>query len=110
MKKLLQEENGFTLVEMLVVLMIISVLLLIVVPNMSKNNNVAGTKGCEATVNLLQAQVHAYKLEKNEFPATLQKLKDDGYVDKTTCASDLEISYNNTTGTVTIKQTPPSAE
>ncbi|GAE36295.1 competence type IV pilus major pilin ComGC [Halalkalibacter akibai] len=98
--KTLQNQTGFTLVEMLIVLMIISVLLLIVVPNMSKNSDTANGKGCEATVKLLQAQVHAYKLEKSSFPLTLQKLIDDKYVEKITCPNGTPVNYSSSTGIV----------
>ena len=52
MKKWLKLQKGFTLIEMLIVLMIISILLLIAVPNMSKNTKVANEKGCDATIDL----------------------------------------------------------
>lgn len=105
----LKNEKGFTLVEMLIVLMIISVLLLIIVPNLSKNNEVASTKGCEATVKLLQAQVHAYKLEKTQFPENLDVLKDSGYVDKTTCSNEMKIDYDRPTGKVSTAQSSSKA-
>ncbi|WP_332697909.1 competence type IV pilus major pilin ComGC [Halalkalibacter lacteus] len=81
----MKNEKGFTLIEMLVVLMIISVLLLIAVPNMMKNNDVAATKGCEATIKLLQSQVYAYNLE-NENPLDeLGTLKQQKFVDTISC-------------------------
>ncbi|WP_227938542.1 competence type IV pilus major pilin ComGC [Alkalihalobacillus deserti] len=100
----LEKEDGFTLVEMLIVLMIISVLLLIIVPNMSKNNEIASGKGCEATIKLLQAQVHAYKLEKEDLPASLEVLTNSEYVDNITCPNGAMVNYDPTTGNVT----PPS--
>ncbi|MFC0561654.1 competence type IV pilus major pilin ComGC [Halalkalibacter alkalisediminis] len=97
----LKKEDGFTLVEMLIVLMIISVLLLIIVPNMSKNTDVANGKGCEATVKLLQAQVHAFKLETGNLPLTLEALEAGNYVEKTTCPNGATVGYEPSTGKVT---------
>lgn len=79
-------ERAFTLIEMLVVLMIISILLLIALPSMTKNNEVAANKGCEATVKLLQTQVHAYEIEnKNTKLHSLDTLVKEGYVDSIEC-------------------------
>lgn len=84
MKKFVRAERGFTLIEMLVVLMIISVLLLIAIPNMTKNNEVAANKGCDATIKLLQTQVHAYEIEQGTVLTGLQDLE-NGYVESIQC-------------------------
>ncbi|KPD01109.1 ComG operon protein 3 precursor [Geobacillus sp. BCO2] len=41
-------QKGFTLIEMLIVMMVISVLLLIAIPNITKHNSMINSKGCEA--------------------------------------------------------------
>lgn len=51
MKKLLSQK-GFTLVEMMIVLLIISVLLLVTIPNIAKHTATIDTKGCDAYKNL----------------------------------------------------------
>ncbi|WP_425348963.1 competence type IV pilus major pilin ComGC [Halalkalibacter urbisdiaboli] len=89
MKYSIFEEKGFTLIEMLVVLMIISILLLIAIPNMTKNNQVASEKGCDATIKLLQTQVHAYEIEKGSPPQQLTDLS--GYVEQTDCPGNEEL-------------------
>ncbi|MBM7681552.1 competence protein ComGC [Pullulanibacillus pueri] len=67
---------------------IISILLLIVIPSMTKSHEVAASKTCEATMNLLQSQVAAYQADTGELPADLETLKTDGYVENITCPSD----------------------
>lgn len=47
MKKWLSNK-GFTLVEMMVVLLIISVLLLVTIPNIARHTATIDSKGCEA--------------------------------------------------------------
>lgn len=86
-----KKEDGFTLIEMMIVLMIISILLLIAVPSMTKSNSVVKEKTCESTINLLQSQVEAYATEHDgEMPGSLDVLKSGGYVDRTRCPdSDL---------------------
>ena len=91
----LRSKRGFTLVEMLVVLMIISILLLIAIPNMTKNNEVAGEKGCEATVKLLQAQVSVYELEEGSAPSSISDLITGGYADRDSCPDGSPLELNS---------------
>ena len=48
MRKMLKNEKGFTLVEMLIVLAVISVLVLLVIPNAITILTSANEQGCEA--------------------------------------------------------------
>ncbi|MCM3720850.1 competence type IV pilus major pilin ComGC [Solibacillus isronensis] len=76
----MKNEKGFTLVEMLVVLLIISILILVTIPNVSKHFASIDEKGCNAYILMLQGQVEAYKLNKNEYPASVSDLIDEGYI------------------------------
>jgi competence protein ComGC len=80
----MKNENGFTLIEMMIVLLIISVLMLIALPSMTKNNSIVKSLGCEATIDLVQGQVGAYEAEKNELP-TIDQLFDEKYIDTKEC-------------------------
>ncbi|GGE46733.1 competence protein ComG [Pullulanibacillus camelliae] len=82
---ILRKNEGFTLIEMMIVLSIISILLLIVIPNMTKSHEVASHKSCQTTVNLLQSQVAAYQADTGHLPETLEDLKEEGYVESVTC-------------------------
>ena len=62
MKKYLKNKKGFTLIEMMIVLLIISVLILITIPNVTKHSATIDDKGCEAYVKMVQGQVEAYKI------------------------------------------------
>ena len=77
MKKM--NQKGFTLIEMLIVLLIISVLILVTVPNVTKHFATIDNKGCEAYLKMVQGQVQAYKLDNNSLP-TLSELKTGGYL------------------------------
>lgn len=50
MLKKVMNERGFTLIEMLIVLLVISILLIITIPNITKNQSTIQSKGCEAFV------------------------------------------------------------
>ncbi|MDA3131103.1 competence type IV pilus major pilin ComGC [Aliibacillus thermotolerans] len=94
-KSIFIHERGFTMIEMMIVLLIITVLLLIAVPNMVKNNHVAQSKGCEATIQLLEAQVGAYEVEKLEKPSSLEQLQEEGYVDRIVCPDNTPLMLEN---------------
>jgi competence protein ComGC len=83
-EKMLKNQRGFTLIEMMVVLMIISVLLIITVPNVTKNNQSINSKGCEAYVKMVQAQVQAFEMDLNRLPKDITELTTEGYLKKNT--------------------------
>ena len=70
----LKEEVGFTLIEMLIVLLVISVLMLIVIPNVTKHSKSIDKKGCDAYVVMLQGQVEVYKMDLGGYPTGLKDL------------------------------------
>lgn len=82
MKKWLSNK-GFTLVEMMVVLLIISVLLLVTIPNIARHTATIDSKGCEAYKTMLTSQVEAYKLEFKQKP-NLADLVSEGFVKDST--------------------------
>lgn len=84
-RKLLCRQQGFTLIEVMVVLVIISVLLLVFIPNLTKNHSVANEKSCSATLELVEAQIMAYQVEIGELPASISVLYEAGFVDSETC-------------------------
>ncbi|MFK9093276.1 competence type IV pilus major pilin ComGC [Bacillus salipaludis] len=76
---MLKNEKGFTLIEMMIVMLVISVLLIVTIPNVAKHNSNINNKGCEAYVKMVQAQVQAYVMDNNKVP-TLDELKTEGYL------------------------------
>lgn len=94
--KRIKQEKGFTLIEMLIVLLIISILILITIPNISKHFATIDKKGCDAYVSMVQGQVEAYRVDLMTYP-TLQDLVDKGYLKKneTTCPNKEEIEITN---------------
>lgn len=73
------KEDGFTLIEMLIVLLIISVLILVTIPNVGKHFKTIDDKGCEAYLNMVQGQVQAYRVSEMKFP-TVSDLVTKGYL------------------------------
>ncbi|MBM7646354.1 competence protein ComGC [Scopulibacillus daqui] len=85
MKWIKHSQDGFTLIEMMIVLMIISILLLIAVPSMLKSNKIVESKSCQATIKLVNGQVAAYNMDHDAKLANLENLKTEGYVDSISC-------------------------
>lgn len=81
MKFFCKNEDGFTLIEMMVVLLVISIILLVTIPNVTKHNESIHNKGCEALKQMVQTQVQAYQLENNRYPESLEELKAQGFIE-----------------------------
>ncbi|MGM0835676.1 MAG: competence type IV pilus major pilin ComGC [Bacillota bacterium] len=115
MKKLFKNEQGFTLVEMLLVMLVITVLLLIMLPNVTKNSGLIGDKGCDALVKMVEAQMQAYRLENDREPSDLQDLNTPDYLedkfaedDVLYCPNDkvIALSANGVVEAVDAPETP----
>jgi competence protein ComGC len=91
-----KNEKGFTLIEMMIVMLVISVLLIITIPNVAKHNTNINNKGCEAYVKMVQAQVQAYEMDKNKVP-TLAELKSENYLreDTTGCPNGKNVAIDS---------------
>lgn len=94
MKKL-KNQKGFTLIEMLIVMLIITVLIAIAIPNVSKQTTAVDEKGCTAFVQMVQGQVESYRMDERSVP-TLAQLVSKDYLkaDNQTCPNGdlIEIS------------------
>ncbi|WP_443089748.1 competence type IV pilus major pilin ComGC [Virgibacillus sp. MG-45] len=92
-----RNNRGFTLIEMLIVLMIISVLMILIIPNLSGKSDQVYKKGCKALVSVVQAQVDAYQLDKGSIPNDLDTLVVAGYItpEQKQCPNGEGIIYEN---------------
>jgi len=95
-------QKGFTLIEMMVVLLIISVLVLIAIPNVTKHSATIDEKGCEAYVKMVQGQVQAYQIDLKDMP-TIAELETAGYITETSCPNGASIAIDADTGEVTVE-------
>jgi competence protein ComGC len=95
-------QKGFTLIEMMVVLLIISVLILIAIPNVTKHSATIDEKGCQAYIKMVQGQVEAYRIDEKSVP-TIENLVTNDYLNdgETTCPNGKAIEIDAITGLVT---------
>lgn len=77
--KRLKNQRGFTLIEMLIVMLIITVLIAIAIPNVSKQTSAVDEKGCKAFVQMVQGQVESYRMDVKAIP-TMADLVTEGYL------------------------------
>src|SRR5699024_2872780 len=77
---MLKNEKGFTLIEMLVVLLIITVLILLIVPNLGSKTGDMHDDGYEALIVTVQAQVDMYELDTGSKVDSIGTLVSDGYI------------------------------
>ncbi|WP_445490472.1 competence type IV pilus major pilin ComGC [Niallia sp. 03133] len=103
----MKNEKGFTLIEMMIVLLVISILLLITIPNVTKHNSKINTTGCDAFIKMVQAEVQSYYMDTNEYPVDMDALADAGYVQEgqKTCPNGKAVVISST-GEVSAESTP----
>jgi general secretion pathway protein G len=78
-----KQEEGFTLVELMVVIVIIGLLATVVVINVMPAQDTARIKKAEADIALLEQATEMYRLNKLNYPTTdqgLQSLVGEGFV------------------------------
>lgn len=90
-----KNEKGFTLIEMMIVLLIIAILLIITIPNVAKHNSNINEKGCDAFKKMVQAQVQAYRIDNIDEIPTLAQLVDGGYISASSCPDGRPLSIDN---------------
>ncbi|AIE60717.1 competence type IV pilus major pilin ComGC [Bacillus methanolicus] len=100
----MKNEKGFTLIEMLIVLLVISILLIITIPNITKHNDNINNKGCEAFIKMVQAQVQAYEIEHKVYPQSVKDLISKGYLNEKEdkCPNGKEVIITN--GVAAVKE------
>ncbi|MHC4122987.1 MAG: competence type IV pilus major pilin ComGC [Planctomycetota bacterium] len=74
----MRDKRGFTLVELLIVVLILGALAAIVVPRITQSAQKSKTNACAANVDILQTQVELYAADNDgSYPATLSVVTSD---------------------------------
>lgn len=74
MKKPIRAQSGFTLIEVMVVLLIIGLMAAVVAPQILGNREVAQLKKTAVDIQQLESALEMYNLRSNSFPTTEQGL------------------------------------
>lgn len=97
--------EGFTLLEMLMVIFIIALLLLLTIPNITKHKQSVNKTTCEGYADMAQTQATAYEITEGKEPGSIQELVGSNYIPSTTCedGTPLEMSSDGRI-TVNVKE------
>ena len=82
-------KKGFTLLEMVVVVIVISILFLLTVPNVSKVIGSIDNKACKAMTKVIDSAIAQFKLDYGTMPNSITDLVSAGYLtpEQTSCSS-----------------------
>lgn len=74
------KKNGFTVLEMMIVMLVIALLLLITLPNIQQKEKIIRDKGCQALLDIVDSQIILYEIDKLTTPTSVQELINEGYL------------------------------
>ena len=75
-------KKGFTLLEMVVVLMIIGMIFLLTIPNINKVLNMVNEKGCENQLKIVDTAIIEYQIMFDEEPSSIDDLIREGLLNE----------------------------
>ncbi|NLC33655.1 MAG: prepilin-type N-terminal cleavage/methylation domain-containing protein [Erysipelothrix sp.] len=70
--------KGFTMLEMIVVVLIVALLMLLTIPNIQKVMGIVQKRGCESQLKIVDAAILQYMLEYEQIPDSTQTLISSG--------------------------------
>ena len=99
-----KRELGFTLIELMVVVLILGALAFVAIPRIGESSSKAKTSACETNVDLLNSQIELGYAQGNGWPADLAALTGDTNLfpdGAPTCPHETPYVYNGTAHRVT---------
>lgn len=90
-------KKGFTLLEMVIVVIIISILFLLTVPNVSKIINSVDDRACRAMTKVVDSAIAQFKLDYGTMPNSITDLVNGGYLsdEQTKCSNGKSLSIED---------------
>ena len=79
----MKNNKGFTILEMMIVLSIIALVFLLTLPNIQQKEKIIRSKGCEALIEVANAQILLYEVENLSPPKSMSDLISKGYLKDT---------------------------
>ncbi len=90
-------KKGFTLLEMMIVMMAVALLFMLTIPNIVNTINVIETTGCKSQVSLVDTAILQFKLKNNRFPNHIEDLISHDFLkdEHRYCSNGKEITIEN---------------
>lgn len=66
--------KGFTMLEMMIVIMVVALLFLLTVPNINQVMSIVQRKGCDAQLSVVDAAILQYFMEFDVYPSSIDQL------------------------------------
>ncbi|MBF0580585.1 prepilin-type N-terminal cleavage/methylation domain-containing protein [Erysipelotrichaceae bacterium RD49] len=76
------KRNGFTILEMMIVMLVVALLLLITLPNIQQKEKIIRAKGCNALIEIVNSQILLYEIDEEKTPTQISELISKGYLKK----------------------------
>lgn len=73
----MRKHKGFTLVEILIVVVILGILAAIVIPQFSDASTQSKLSSSQSSLQSLRSQISLYKIQHNDYPPTLETFADE---------------------------------
>jgi general secretion pathway protein G len=94
-----KNDEGFTLVEMLIVIVVLGILAGIAVFGVAQFRSDASAASCNATKKTVETAADAYNAKNGAYPASLQLLVNEGYLKSNTVPNDVTLTGGVAGGT-----------
>lgn len=98
----LKQQRGFSLVELMIVVIILGILVAIAIPVYRVSQKEAETKACKSNQRLIESAAEQYYLKEGSYPSDVDALVNGGYLknkpkcpDETVSATNREYSLGN---------------
>ncbi len=75
-----KKHNGFTILEMMIVMLVVAVLLIITLPNIQQKEKIIRNKGCSAMLEVINSQILLFEIEHDRTPSDVSELLAEGYL------------------------------
>ncbi|WP_294732025.1 competence type IV pilus major pilin ComGC [uncultured Faecalibaculum sp.] len=75
-----KKQNGFTILEMMIVMLVVAVLLIITLPNIQQKEKIIRNKGCSAMLEVINSQILLFEIEHDRTPSDVSELLAEGYL------------------------------